>query len=178
MRAHNGNSPMSGSGRFAMSSRAALRRLSGKTGPKPDHRHRDLWRTSPPPALTSTSPPCMSWAATAACFPGPTTPGRPCAARRRQQSAEPDLRLIDDNFGKVTNNHQRVVVLLMQADLFDPTVPPRNSLATPASSPSRHDCRTFVNSANRFSCSTAAVTSPTGTCCWSPARPGYPSISG
>lgn len=32
------------------------------------------------------------------------------------------LRLIDETFDRATNNKQRAVVLLMQADMFDPTV--------------------------------------------------------
>jgi hypothetical protein len=80
------------------------------------------------------------------------------------------LALIDQTFDQAATQHQRAVVLIMQADMFDPTVPDPQpadySGFTPRSPRGPRD------SASRCTCSTATATCTTPTTRWPPDRPG------
>ena len=60
-----------------------------------------------------------------------TAPNADPDAQQREvmERTAADLELIDQTFDKAINTHQRAVVLLMQADMFDPTAGPNPSIA-------------------------------------------------
>lgn len=75
---------------------------------------------------------------------------------------EADLKLIDATFDKAIQSHQKAVVMLMQADMFDPTVNQPDINHFQAFNPlCRKSLNGRRNSVRPSICSTATVTSLT-----------------
>jgi hypothetical protein len=87
-----------------------------------------------------------------------------------------DLDLIDATFDKAIRGDQKAVVLLMQADMFDPTVEKPNFSDFYGFQPIvQKSLSGRRNSASRSTCSMATVTSSTRIARWQLARSGLTS---